>query len=203
MTCPPSCDACIHSSRDCPHISTGLPSWGAGSEPMRRKRDPSFAATALELALSSAMVWITSRQPRWSNAHWVAAVAPSGAKPLPQCSRTMLQPTSVPGQPSGSQGPSLPTHCPLALSMTEKKPKRCHSHTPIIAANVRQATDRGCTPPICRAASSSAMNAAHGSKSCGLRRTQDQAFGFELQVEDAHGFSLFPSPIARRCRKGG
>ena len=46
---------------------------------MPRKLEPSLAATAFELSLPGAMVWITSLQPSVSNAQSVQAAAASGA----------------------------------------------------------------------------------------------------------------------------
>ena len=46
---------------------------------MPMKREPSLAATALELAFPGAMVWMTSLQPSVSNAQAVHAADASGA----------------------------------------------------------------------------------------------------------------------------
>lgn len=142
-----------HSSRVCPQISTRAFSSGAGNCPGPRFDEPSLRATACEARLSGAMTWIMSVQPRRSNAQFAAAVAPSVARPCPQQSRTIVQPISVPGQPSGHQGPTRPMNLPVARSITENiaKPVRCHA--PAINMSTRHVPGRDCTPPICLAVS--------------------------------------------------
>ena len=47
--------------------------------PGPRLRDPSFFATICEAVLAGSMLWITRSHPRWSNAQFVEAIAPSVA----------------------------------------------------------------------------------------------------------------------------
>src|SRR5690606_34587284 len=77
----------------------------------------------------------------------------------------MPQPTSVPGQPWGRQGPSRPTHRPLAFSITENMEKPAIAQAPVTVHSTRQAASGGCGPPRKRAASGSAAKAAQASKS--------------------------------------
>src|SRR5580765_3499239 len=58
-----------------------------------------------------------------------------------------------------------PIQRPLAFSITENMLKPCIVHAPAIVRKPRHAAARGCAPPMKRADSSSAMNAAQASKS--------------------------------------
>src|SRR5271154_1000878 len=86
---------------------------------------------------------MTSFQPSSSNAQSIAAAAPSTAYPRPQQSRMMPHPTSVPGQPSGIQGPRRPTHRCVDRSSTENMEKPCICHAPATVMKPRQASASG------------------------------------------------------------
>ena len=92
--------------------------------------------------------WMTSVQPRCANAHSIVAVAASVANPCPQQSRTIAQPISLPGQPSGIQGPTRPSQRPLALSSTENIAKPCECQAPMTVIMARQVIARGMVPPM-------------------------------------------------------
>ena len=93
------------------------------------------------------------------------AIAPSIAYPFPHESRTIDQPISVPGQPSGCQGPSRPSPRPVSFSITENIANPWTCHEPIIVISCRQQVARGMTPPMKRAVGSSCIIAVHGSRS--------------------------------------
>ena len=127
---------------------------------MLRYAEPRRSASAIDALFGSWMLWMTSLQPSASKAQSMAAVAASSAYPLPVNRRRRLQPTSVPGQPSGIHGPACPIHSPLAFSTSENIANPCIAHAPGICRNLRHAAVRVMWPPIQRAVSSSAIISA-------------------------------------------
>src|SRR5690606_41922103 len=68
-----------HSSRDCPQMSVGESSYGAGSLPGPRLREPRRMATRCDARFAGSMQWMTRSQPSASKAWSMAAVAASVA----------------------------------------------------------------------------------------------------------------------------
>jgi hypothetical protein len=138
---------------------------GKGVEP--RRCDPSLSATLIDASFAGLMTWMTSFQPRFSNAHSTHRAAASVAYPFPHADRSSAQPTSVPGHPSGCHGPTRPIHRPVAFSITEKLLKPLTIQAPVTMHMFRHAADRHCGPPRKRMATGSATILAQDSKSSG------------------------------------
>src|SRR5215471_19016010 len=143
-------------------VSNGL---RKGVEP--RRCDPSLSATLTDALFAGLMTWMTSIQPRFSNAQSIHRAAASVAYPFPHADRSRAQPTSVPGHPSGCHGPARPIHRPVAFSMIEKLLKPLTIQAPVNTQMFRHAADRHCGPPRKRVATGSATILAQDSKSTG------------------------------------
>src|SRR6185503_17990045 len=68
-----------HSCLDWPQTSMTIASYGSGSWPRPRLREPSLRATACDATFSTSIVWMTSLQPSSANAQSIVAVAASVA----------------------------------------------------------------------------------------------------------------------------
>jgi len=96
----------------------------------------------------------------------------------------------VVGHPSGIHGPTRPIHRPVDFSMTENMAYPFACHEPIAVMIDRQVSVRGIVPPMNRAASGSAIIAAHASRSSrrgGRRMRRDVSNRRSVTVEEAMG----------------
>ncbi len=127
----------------------------------------------------------TSVHPRSSKAQLRHRIAASVAYPFPHTSRLNAHPISLPGQPGGNHAPALPTHRPVAFSITEKLLYPWTLHAPAKRHKFRHAPAASRGPPINRVTSASERKAVQAEQSDalgGLRRRRSVSNMFCLTV---------------------